>query len=556
MSDEFKIQKTQLLVIGGGVNGAAIARDAALRGIDVLLVDKGDFGSGSSSGCFRIAHGGLRYLQHFDFLRLFESVREQRILRRVAPNFLKPLKFLIPCYGIGKKSKWYLGLGLWLYEVLTFWRNFGVSKDLSLAMPKVLSRARVLEIAGGIESSDLRGGVVFSDCQIVNCDRLTYSIARSAEEAGARIRNYTKALKFQRSGSRIESVVLEDSSTSRQFEVSVDFVVNSSGPWLNLETEYSLEPKVDKKHSKGVQLTFPQLVDEYALVLESQYQDSAAKISRGGRSFFLVPWRGVSIAGTTDSIFSGSADDFCISEDESLGFAAELEQLLGVKKLHTKVLGGFGGLRPLDEDCAKRGQEGDATVLREHRIVDHAQNQSAKLNYSCENLLSVEGVKYTTFRSLAEKVVDLVVRKTSISCLPCESSRHSIYGGERLENSAAQKELRELLGETELKRILREFGSCSDRLIPYLKKDSGFVDGNSGITRAEVRYVASNEHCQHLADVVCRRLPLLSEGELSANFLNKLNLLVAEEKGWSQTQIDSEAASLAQELEKLNSLPS
>ena len=166
-----------LLVVGGGINGLAIAWDAALRGLSVVLCEKGDFGGGATAGCFKIVHGGFRYLQNLDFSRLFRSAKEQRILRTIAPHFVQPLPILVPSYGLGKKSRAVLDLGATFYEILTAGRNNGVDESRKLPRHSVLGSADVLTIAPHLRREALRGGIVFYDAQMRNCERLTLAVA-------------------------------------------------------------------------------------------------------------------------------------------------------------------------------------------------------------------------------------------------------------------------------------------------------------------------------------------------------------------------------------------
>ncbi|HQH27716.1 MAG TPA: FAD-dependent oxidoreductase, partial [Oligoflexia bacterium] len=226
MSDEL----FDVIVIGGGINGAAVAWDLSLRGYRTLLVEKADFGSAASAGCFKIAHGGLRYLQHLDLPRLWESANEQRILRQIAPHFIHPLPFLIPCYGRGMKSRAVLDFALSLYELLACKRNKSVDRYHMLASHAVISSEHCLRIAPGITPYKLRAGVVYYDCQISNCERLTYSVIRSAADAGACMLNYVEATGFETrqaggAAKAIDAVRLRDLLSGREFRVRAKIVV-------------------------------------------------------------------------------------------------------------------------------------------------------------------------------------------------------------------------------------------------------------------------------------------------------------------------------------------
>jgi len=268
-----------VLVIGGGIIGVAVAWDAALRGLQVALVEKKDFGSETSAGCFKLIHGGVRYLQYLDFPRVLESIREQYILRKIAPHLVHPLPFLIPCYGRGLKGKEFLKLGMMVYELFAWRRNNGLNAYHHLAKHQVLQAEECLKIAPGLKREGLQGGVVFTDCQLSNCERLTFSVAQSAHDAGACLGNYLEVVSLSPSSAvtggskQIFVAIVEDVLSGKIFEVKARIVVNATGPWSR--HVYSLfqgfpknEEKFEKSKalnsrqqifSKGIQVTLPKV---------------------------------------------------------------------------------------------------------------------------------------------------------------------------------------------------------------------------------------------------------------------------------------------------------
>ena len=237
--DSLGKREFDLLVIGGGINGAGIAWDAALRGLSVALIERADFGGATSSGCFKIIHGGLRYLQHLDLKRVRESVREQRILRTIAPHLVSPLPFLVPCYGRGRKGREFLSLGLLLYEFVVACdrnRNLGVHHQLSRF--RRLDSQQCLRHAPGLKAEGLTGGVLYEDVQLSNCERFTFAVVASAREAGAVVANYCEAVQLNASQAesgegRIESVTAHDLFRGTELQIKARFVVNATGPWVD-----------------------------------------------------------------------------------------------------------------------------------------------------------------------------------------------------------------------------------------------------------------------------------------------------------------------------------
>ncbi len=416
-----------ILVIGGGVHGAAIAWEATLRGLSVALIDKGDFGGGASAGNYRIIHGGLRYLQHADLIRLFESVEEQRVFRIIAPEAVAPLPFLIPCYGTGMRGRAVLNAGLTLYDVLTFWRNIGMRPKDRLPNHRLLSPAEVLAIAPHLEQRDLRGGIVFYDVQMLAPDRLTLSFILSAEKRGAIVRNYCEAIGAEISkgalGGRIDRVRCRNTLTGEEVSFAAKLVVNAAGTWRSAVASTLIgsatEPFV---FSKGLQLTFPALTGEHAVVLESKFRDSTAYVAKGNRSYFLQPWNGVTIAGTADILHTADPESYRLSEEEISLFVQELADLYPDPRItRANVLAAFGGLRPVTpsvrhrQNAGKLGDYGSIEVAHRDTIVVHANSIG---DLQAENLISVEGIKYTTTRRLAERIVNIGVRLAGISAGP------------------------------------------------------------------------------------------------------------------------------------------
>lgn len=428
--EPFKNREFDLIVVGGGINGAGIAWDAALRGYKVGLIEKSDFGGATSAGCFKIIHGGLRYLQHFDLPRLYESVREQQILRQIAPHLIKPFPFLVPCYDYGMKGKEVMQLGMLLYELLTCTRNRAVLDSHKLPNHRVLSKEDVLRIAPYIEQRGLRGGVVYYDCQMTNCERFTFSVVASANQAGAVVANYLEVkdvdLNKDERGSTINSLRVQDNISGESFVVKTKFVVSASGPWTEEFVAKVLAPELPKKKvfSKGIQLILPKLVDQYAVAVESRFQDGAAVISRGGRSFFLQPWREHTLIGTSDSLVEEEPDNFSISQKEISNFIEDVRKAYPDPKLElANVKHAFGGLRVVDAKMLENSKQGDATVARDATIVDYQQQ-------GISNFISVVGVKYTTFRTLAEKVVDALKNRIPAQVGLSSTASTPLYGAQ------------------------------------------------------------------------------------------------------------------------------
>ncbi len=408
-----------LVVIGAGINGAAIAWEAVNRGYSVALIDKGDFGGATSSGCFKIVHGGLRYLQHLDFNRLLESVKEQKVLRQIAPHLVHPLPFIVPCYGYGMRGKETLRVALSLYEAITCFRNSGIEESHKLPNHKVFTRDECLEVAPGINPEGLRGAIVFHDAQMSNCERLTFSFAASASEEGGVVCNYVEAKRFllDESSQEVGALQCRDLLIGREVTIQGKFFINATGPWAMRLSQQLCGKKFTKPEtfSKGVQVVLSSVASKYGLSLESSHIDSGAVVRRGGRSYFIVPWCGRTLLGTADWLHIDGPDKFSITEEEIETLLGEARRLYKTPLFNVKnVEYVFGGLRPVEKGFIPGKDKQIAPVSKDDEIIDHS-----TISDSVPNLISVIGVKYTTCRALAEKVVSRVGKMLKQSVNTC-----------------------------------------------------------------------------------------------------------------------------------------
>lgn len=524
-------QDYDLAVIGGGIYGAGVAREAALQGLRVCLVERDDFGGKTSTGCFKIIHGGLRYLQQLALSRLRESAREQKILRRIAPNFVHPFPFLIPCYGSLMKSRWVLSAGLCLYELLTADRNTGLPASHRLPPFRILSQEETLALAPGIKRRGLKGGVVFYDCQLSNCERFTYSVVRSAQLAGADVLNYVEAKELVTEGTEVRYLRVHDTISGVQGEIKARQYVLAAGPWNRV----LLDGERRRSFSKGVQLILPELLPKTAVAIESHesYQDNY--VSRGGRSYFLVPWRGRTLVGTADYIFEGHPDTYSFKEEEVEEFWEELSRCYKIPSQITRndVQFVWGGLRPVDKET--KALEREALVCFEDTY---------------ENLTTVEGVKFTTFRATAEEVMTYLATK-----LNSEHSRHSrttplfCSDIEDFDSYLAQLRIRyeALVDERQIRRLIKNYGTEAERILELVREDPSLgvcLSPEVSTLKAEILFSAQNDMVEHLDDLVMRRTDLGTLGFPGKEAISQALKIVSREKGWDEGRSLAEQAGL------------
>ncbi|HMO16742.1 MAG TPA: glycerol-3-phosphate dehydrogenase/oxidase [Oligoflexia bacterium] len=566
-----------LLVIGGGIIGSAVAHEAASRGLKTVLLEKSDFGSATSAGSFKIIHGGLRYLQHLDAGRLLESAEEQRLLRKNAPHLVKPLPFIVPCYGYLMKGRAALRTACSIYEFLTRSRNKDIPQELHLPDHRVLSVEEITAIAPLIprmqDSARLRGGVIFYDCQMKNPDRLTLAVVRSAEKAGATVMNYTEVVGIEtvkdqvsENGkglcNKIVNVITKNSITGEKNEYSPRYVINASGPWAECIGRLFTDPSIAKGEkstlyfSKGIQLVVPQIISKYALSLQSHGIDSDAVLKRGGRSFFLQPWKNMTLLGTSDTIVSGSEPHFSIKIEEIRDFLRELKSAYPSGILEpVQVRFAFGGLRAVSKEALssfKRGQNRDGLVntTRDEKIIDHSVVKDwGGITAKVQNLVSVVGVKYTTFRKVGEEVLNIISKKEGLKSKSLTKNT-SLFGSPDIyrlnefytDMKSSFSDIADELEIDEIESLIDDYGTESQNVVSeaFRLYKAQSMEPDDALLLARIRYGLSNEYVHTLNDLILRRLPDSSLGFPGLSYIRRAGLLMAHELSWTSDKLESE----------------
>jgi len=388
-------QTFDLIVIGGGIIGAGIARDAALRGLHTLLLEKEDFAYGTTSRSSRLIHGGLRYLQRLEFHLVRGDLREREVLLAIAPHLVHPLPFVIPVTHGSRLQRIALALGMHLYDLLSF--------DKSLPSHHYLSRSETLELEPGLELERLAGSYLYYDCQVPFMERLCLENAISAAEHGAIVVNHARVTSLLHAGSAVSGVQVQDVLSEETCQVSARMVLNAAGPWVDRVWEMlDMGRRSTVRRTKGVHLLAPQ-VSQNAVAFFAQSD---------GRLVFVIPWQGYSLIGTTDTDYSGDLDDVHAEAEDAAYLLTEVQRLFPSVGLD-EVFHASAGLRPLVDSRARR--PGD--VSRAHKLVDHERKDGVG------GLVSVLGGKITAYRAVAQEAVNLVCRKLSLrrSCGTAEA---------------------------------------------------------------------------------------------------------------------------------------
>jgi len=385
-------EQFDLLVIGGGIHGAGVARDAALRGLKVALVEKGDFASGTSSKSSKLIHGGLRYLERFEFGLVRESCRERRILQDIAPHLVKPLPFLIPIYKDDPRPPWMIGMGLTLYDLLAPMMQ-------NLRGHQMLSSEEALRELPELRREGLVGAAEYWDCR-ENDARFCLANVVDAAAHGASCANHVEAVAFSPGEGRIEYATVRDCMSDLRFDVRAKAFVNAGGPWVDRIAGRAGPAQIELRRTKGVHVVTRRLTRFHALLLQTR---------RDGRVFFVIPWaENHSLIGTTDTDFAGDLDQVEIARQDIEYLIEEARHALPSAELTDRdVLSAFAGLRPLLQQPGRAPSD----VTRRHKLV-----------IAPNGLISIVGGKYTTYRAVSEEVVDLICRSIPGTKGPCQTA--------------------------------------------------------------------------------------------------------------------------------------
>jgi len=415
-----------VLVIGGGIQGACIAWDAALRGLDVALVERDDFGAATSANSLRIVHGGIRYLARGDLARMRDSIRERSALLRVAPGLIEPLPVLVPTGRPGVPGRAAFGAALALTHLLSPARNRHLHPSRHIAAGRVLSRPHCVRLFPALGSHGFSGGALWYDARMTRPERLTLAFIVSAAFAGAQVANYAEVDGFEISGGRIRSAGVVDRRTGRRQEVRARQVVIAAGPWTEALAGRAgmwVGPAAGTpRHALALNLVVGRRVAEVAVGLRSTSTSRGDPGGSGGRFLFLAPQERSTLLGT----WYGVADD---GDDPGPALEQGAESLLtdfnracpGLDLSGSDVVGRQWGRLPL-----KAGLEaGPAATLAERPRVTSGHEGDGPAN-----LMTVEAVKYTTARSVAQDVVDLVLASLGRQPRPCRTAETPLVGAE------------------------------------------------------------------------------------------------------------------------------
>lgn len=525
-----------LVVIGGGINGAAVARDAALRGYRVALLEQYDFGWGTSSRSSRLIHGGLRYLEHGELGLVLESVRERALLARAARHLLRPLPFIVPVYEHDGWPLALVDLGVWIYETLALFRSPHLHERLS---PRALCRR-----VPGLSAEGLAGGVLYYDYQ-TNDARLVFENVLSAHEAGACVLSYCRVDELELVSRRARAVLARDLLGGEAVRVRGHAFVCAVGPWTDAVLSRTSAHRRWLRPTKGVHVVVPRekLSVDAALVMRHP---------RDGRALFVLPEGERTVIGTTDTDFQGDPAHAETEADDVRYLLAAASHFFPRARLTSDdVIANWCGVRPLldDDDTGS-----PSAVSRDHRVV-----------VGEDGIVVLAGGKLTTHRSMAAECVDAAATAIGLGGGQAAPRRagthlHALPGAVGLSSEAAYRELRAALRAA----FARDAAIGAHLATSYGVRARGVLDialTEPGAHRpiiaglpfiwSEVQFAARHEMALTLEDAFVRRIPLFQRAQdQGLSVAEEAARLMGEHLRWNSAECDRQVQHYVRKVEQ------
>ena len=526
-------QQFEVVVIGGGMAGAGIARDAAIRGYRTLLLERRDFAFGTTSRSSKLIHGGLRYLELFDFGLVRESLRERERLQRLAPHLVRPLPFIVPVYRGARRGMITVRVGMKLYDLLTPGKR---TDDY-----RTMSRAETLQREPHLEPRDLLGAGFYFDDLLLLPERLCLENVLSARRWGAAVFNYAQVTAITRPpapGPRpLWKIEVRDVLGGSVAHVTARVVVNAAGPWVDRVRRLA---RVDQgrrclRTTKGIHLLLPRIT-EHAVYI-------AAK--RDERMFFVIPWRQFSLVGTTDTDFEGDLDRLAATREEAEYLLQETQRVFPTTRVREEDIAyTYAGVRPL---AFEEGRIATA-VSREHKVIPEGETGT---------FLSITGTKLTCYRSLAEEAVDRVGRLLGRP-VPCRTHGLALDGSDgdgtvevRLWADVADVARRSGLDPEQIQNLLQIYGRRYPAVLesaaraPELRER--LCKQNPDI-RAQLLYAVEHELTETLSDFLLRRTGIGTSACMGLDCCRQIAAWMGEIRGWDARRVDREIQAYLDEI--------
>lgn len=518
-----------LVIIGGGITGAGIARDAASRGMKVALVEARDFAIGTSSRSSKLIHGGVRYLENLEFSLVFEALSERALLFKMAPHLVHPLRFLIPIYKNSRVGYWKMLAGMWLYDLLALFR-----------MPKLhegLGAKEVRKRIPSINGRGLTGAVEYSDAYMDD-DRLVIETLRDANRKGAVLANYSKVTRALYCEDTITEIAVEDQLTGNSFTIKGQQFVSGVGPWTDiLGKQFDTNWTSCLRPTKGVHLVF----SKKTIPIEKAVVMAVEK-----RIIFVIPRHEMVIVGTTDTDFLKNPSHVETTvEDVQYILGALNDYFPSLEIKHSDIISSYSGVRPLVND----GSSSEGKTSREHSIFSHG-----------VNLSFVAGGKYTTYRKISEDAVEHILGKMAASDKRSFGAANtkvaindqitpSLYevAKKKRQDWAEKYQLDEQL----VGRLIFRHGGEAEVILKKIKEAYSSYSPNESLWMGEAAFAIENTMCLSLVDFYWRRSPLfLATKSHGMKYLKSIAKVFESYYGWTDEESQLQQSKLVEQMQK------
>lgn len=552
-------EQFDLVIVGGGIVGAGLAQEAVASGLKVALVEKGDFASGTSSKSSKLLHGGLRYLEHYEFGLVFEALSARNALFDRFPHLAKKVPFLMPVYQRYEEKAWFINLGCWLYDTFSWLSSPGHTR-----LHRYINRRKLKALEPRIQQDGFEGGLQFYDAA---CDdaRLVIETLKTAHAAGADVFNYLSVTGFEQHGDRTDTVHLYDHVEDQKISLSARYVVNATGPWADhLNRLANPEEPSYLRPSKGVHIIIPRVTEVERAVMLKSVPDASGK----QRWMFIIPYDEYSLVGTTDTDYAGDTRSDYLDHDNYASLEDVDYLLASVNAIYPEtqvsredVVSSFGGWRPLVSPPGKSGLH-ESDLSRDHEIFD-----------TTTGIVMLAGGKLTTYLYMAQDLLSYLHKKDARLFQKTKKTLEPLCN---LHRANSEAELREqnafslsAFPEKWRERLLQRYGSevvTLAKLLPLFSDQQGIkmIPGLSAdipLLYVELAYSVLCEQCIHLNDFMLRRQRVLlkerHQGSKAARPLAEamagvLSLLNGDSKDEQKSWVETELAAFDAELARTN----
>ena len=523
---DLAINDFDILVIGGGINGVGIALDAASRGLSVALVEEKDFASGTSSRSSKLIHGGLRYLEQYDFKLVREALQERELMiTTIAPHLVQPVSFIYPLQE-KFKERTYVGAGMALYDALRGFKR-------ALPWHKHISQKELSEIAPSLRLDLITGGYKYFDAQVDDA-RHTMMIARTAAKYGAVITTRTRVEEVKRDGKRVIGAIVRDLENEKLIEVKAKVTVMAAGVWTDqLYKDFGIKAGYEVRMSKGAHIVVP----------GSAIRSKTGVIIKTDISvLFIIPWGDKWIVGTTDTDYEADPNTPIATRNDVNYIINQANRVLEPKLNQSQVIGVFAGLRPL----ISTNEDSKTTDLSREHVVD----------YPVPGFVSIAGGKYTTYRVMAEDAINAAVvdlkRLTPDSC----TESLAIVGADGysvLKNQKAAIAKSYGISEATFEHLLNRYGSLFVEVLEAAKSDEKLalpLGIQIPYIGAEILYAVTHEGALSVSDVMNRRTRINFEApDQGRSILETVAEIMAQPLGWSRADMKKSISEYISEID-------